>query len=197
MPSVRASLLPALALLAGCSTVRESEPPRTATEELLISSAVDHALAGLQLNIPAATKVWVDTDYFDAYDQKYAIGAIRDYLEHRGARLMPDRGSAEVVVEIRSGALSTNSSSWIIGVPTLTLPVPTVGPAQTPELALLQEQRDVGVAKIGITIYDAKTGALIPYSPSAPVFGLSHNTDWTLLTLFGWKRTDAIPPGAE
>jgi len=42
--------------LAGCSTARESEPARTATEELLISTAVDRALDGLQLKIPEGTQ---------------------------------------------------------------------------------------------------------------------------------------------
>jgi hypothetical protein len=183
--------------LVGCSTVRESEPARTATEELLISSAVDHALEGLRINLPAGTKVWVNADYFDGYDQKYAIGAIRDYLLHHGARLMPDRGSADVVAEIRSGALSTNSSTMLIGLPTVTLPVPTVGATQTPEVSLLKRQHKLGVAKLGITLYDAKTGALLPYSPPVPAYGLSHNTDWSVLSLFGWKRTNAMPEGSE
>src|SRR5215468_8390535 len=59
--------------LAGCSTARESEPARTATEELLISTAVDRALDGLQLKIPEGTKLWVDAANFDGYDQKYAV----------------------------------------------------------------------------------------------------------------------------
>src|SRR5262249_10110201 len=125
------------------------------------------------------------------------IGAIRDFLLRRGARLMPDRGSAEVVVEIRSGALSTNSDNMLLGLPSLTLPVPTVGATQTPEVALAKRENKVGVAKIGITIYDAKTGALLPYSPSAPTVGLSRDTDWGVMSLFGWKRTDALPAGSE
>jgi hypothetical protein len=197
LSSLRLALLPALALLAGCSTVRESEPPRTATEELLISSAVDHALAGLQVDIPVGTKVWVSADYLDGYDQKYAIGAIRDYFLHRGARLMPDRGSADAVVEIRSGALSTNSGNMLVGLPSVTVPVPTVGATQTPEISLLKQGHKLGVAKIGITIYDAKTGTILPYSPRVPAYGLAHNTDWSLLSVFGWKRTDALPAGSE
>jgi len=154
-------------------------------------------LEGLRIGVPAGTRVWVNVDYFDGYDQKYAIGAIRDFLLRRGARLMPDRGSAEVVVEIRSGALSTNSDNMLLGLPSLTLPVPTVGATQTPEVALAKRENKVGVAKIGITIYDAKTGALLPYSPSAPTVGLSRDTDWGVMSLFGWKRTDALPAGSE
>ncbi|HUL07068.1 MAG TPA: DUF6655 family protein [Candidatus Acidoferrum sp.] len=179
--------------LAGCSTPRESEPPRTATEQLLISTAVDRALDGLQLKIPEGTKLWVDATDFDGYDQKYAVGAIRDRLLHEGARLVADRGQADAVVEIRAGALSTNSDDLLIGLPSMVLPIPLAGPAKTPELALAKKDHDEGVAKIGITAYDAKTGALESYSPAAPIYGYSSRTRWMVLSLVRWGHSD-IPP---
>src|SRR5262245_63766346 len=95
--------------LAGCSTTRESEPARTATEQLMISTAVDRALDRLNVKIPEGTKIWVDAANFEGYDSKYAIGAVHDRLLHLGAHLVADRGQADAVVEIRAGALSTNS----------------------------------------------------------------------------------------
>jgi hypothetical protein len=104
-------------LLSACTSMRETQPLRTANEQLLISGAVDHALDRLRLGIPPGTKIWVDAAYFDGYDQKYAVGAIRDYLLRRGGRLVADRAAAETVVEIRAGALSTNSDDMLIGFP--------------------------------------------------------------------------------
>src|SRR4051794_11257477 len=106
-------LLPVAA--ASCTSVRETFPPRTAMEQLLISGAVDDALTRLQLDIPGGTKVWIDSSNFDSYDQKYAIGAIRDRLLRLGADLVADRASADTVVEIRAGALSIEDTDRLLG----------------------------------------------------------------------------------
>lgn len=193
MLHVRMAMLILLAPLSACSSMRETQPPRTATEQLLMSSAVDHALDGLQLGIPPGTKIWVEAAYFDGYDQKYAVGAIRDYLLRRGGRLVADRGAADTVVEIRAGALSTNSDDMLIGFPSIGLPVPTVGSMQTPELSLVKRSENQGVAKLGLTAYDAKTGRLAPYSPATPAYGYATNKRWVILSLFEWTETDTLP----
>jgi hypothetical protein len=184
--------------LAGCSTTRESEPARTATEQLLISTAVDRALDRMNLKIPEGTKIWVDAANFDGYDQKYAVGAIRDRLMREGGRLVGDRGQADAVVEIRAGALSTNSDSMLIGIPSMDLPVPLAGQAKTPELSLLKKNRDAGVAKIGITAYDARTGQPESFTLAEPIYGFSNRTRWVVLSLFDWTNSDLMkPPGSE
>lgn len=183
--------------LAGCSTSRETEPARTATEQLMISTAVDRALDRLNVTIPEGTKIWVDAANFEGYDAKYAVGAIRDRLLHLGAHLVADRGQADAVVEIRAGALSTNSDDLLVGIPAIELPIPMAGAAKTPELALLKKNHDEGVAKIGITAYDAKSGAIAPFTLSEPIYGFSNRTRWVVLSFFGWTRTDLMkPPGS-
>lgn len=186
-----------LSVLSACSTERETEPPRTANEQLLISSAVDHALDGLQLNIPPNTKIWVNADYMDGLDQKYAVGAIRDYLLRRGGLLVADQAAADTVVEIRAGALSTNSNDMLIGLPSMALPIPFTGAAKTPELSLFKESERQGVAKLGITAYDAKSGALAPYSPAAPAYGFATVKRWLVLSLISWDEDDLLPKAAE
>jgi hypothetical protein len=190
-------LLLVLAGVAGCSSSRESEPPRTATEELLISTAVDDALEQLHLDIPPGTRLWVDAANFDGYDQKYAVGAIRNHLLRQGARLVAERKDADAVVEIRSGALSTNKKDMLIGIPSMDLPVPLAGDAKTPELSIVKEVDEKGVAKIGLTAYDAKTGELAPYSPAEPVYGFSDRSRWVVLSLVGWTNSDTLPDHVE
>jgi hypothetical protein len=162
----------------------------------MISTAVDRALDRLNLKIPEGTKVWVDAENFEGYDQKYAVGAIRDRLMREGGRLVADRKDADAVVEIRAGALSTNSSDLLIGIPSLQLPVPVAGAAKTPELAFVKKNHDEGVAKIGVTAYDAKTGVPEPYTLAEPIYGFSNRTRWVVLSLVGWTNTDLMkPPG--
>jgi hypothetical protein len=176
----------ALALaLAGCSTSRDTNPQRSATEQLLISTAADHAVQQLSLNLPKDTKVFVDPQYFEGTDQKYALGAIRERLLEGGARLVADRGVADVVVEPRAGALSIDEDTTLVGIPSFDIPIPLAGAFKFPEIALYKEDKRQGIAKFALTGYGAKDGV---YEGSAgPVIGHAHKTKWVVLLFVSWS----------
>lgn len=183
--------LAAAFLLAGCTTERRSAPSRTATEQLLISAAADRAAQNLSLEIPAGTPVFVDATYFEGTDSKYAVAAIRDRLLRRGARLVEKRGEADMVVELRSGALSIDENALIVGIPKMDVPIPLAGSLGLPEIAIFKRDRREGVAKFAATGYDAKTGALI--SSSASDFGFSQQTEFAALFVLSWSTSDVMP----
>jgi hypothetical protein len=145
----------ALLMLSACTTVRETNPPRTASEELLISTAADRAADKLSPAIPNGTKVFVDAAYLDGTDAKYATATMRDRLLRLGAHLMVDRKSADMVVELRSGALSIDQRSFLIGIPSFPVPIPLAGTLEFPEIALYKRVERKGIAKFAATGYDA------------------------------------------
>src|SRR3546814_15526696 len=51
--------------LVGCTTERSSSPTRTATEQLLISTAADRAARNLALQMPRDKKLYIDTSNLD------------------------------------------------------------------------------------------------------------------------------------
>jgi hypothetical protein len=186
----------AAAFLTACTSERSTSPQRTATEELLISTAADRAASELAFNIPAGTRVFLDTKYFQGYDSDYAIGAVRDQLLRKGAALADNAAAADAVIAIRAGALSTDDRSTLIGIPQLQFPFMPIGNSVTvPEIALFKMAEEKGVAKFAMTGYDAKTGKLI-YS-SDPKYGFSHQTNHTVLLFFSWRTGDVIPPGLD
>lgn len=186
----------ALALLAsGCSLARETEPPRTASEQLLISTAADRVVKHLDIDLSPGTKVFVEDKYFDALDGKYTIGAIRDRILRSGAYLVADRGNADVVVEVRSGAQSIDDDGWLFGIPSMDLPIPLAGAFKTPELALFKEDEKIGVSKVAVTAYAQKDGAL-KFS-SGPVYGFSHRKKWVVLLLVSWTTDDLLPDAID
>jgi hypothetical protein len=195
LPAVLAAGL-MLVVLAGCTTARTSAPARTATEELLISAAADRAAAQLSLGIPKGTKIFVDTRFFQGYDDGYGIAAIRAQLLKSGLELVDERKDAEAVVQVAAGALSTDQKSLLIGIPQLTVPYIPVGNSVTvPEIALFKQAEEKGVAKFVATGYDAKTGRLL--ATTDPHYGFSHNTNHTVLLFFSWSTGDLIPPGVD
>src|ERR1035441_4077829 len=77
----------AAALLAGggCTQTILTAPQRSATEQLLLSTAAERAIVSTNLSLFDGKKVFFDASYFESYDGKYAIGTIRDALSRAGA----------------------------------------------------------------------------------------------------------------
>src|SRR5580692_9374779 len=142
-------------LLAGCTTVRLTEPSQTATEQLLVSTAVDHAIGNLKPVIAPGSKVFVDSTYFDTDSSivlpKYTIGAVRDLVLRAGGDLVDDRKQADLIVEMRNGAQSIDHKSFLIGIPSIPVPIPLTGTVQTPELALFKRDNQQGISKVALT----------------------------------------------
>ena len=62
-------------------------------------------------------------------------------------------------MEVRSGGVGTNTSDMFVGSPALAVPGPF--PISLPEVRLLSKQAQMGIAKIGIVAYDAKTREML------------------------------------
>lgn len=178
-------------LLAACSNVRETQPARTATEQLLFSAAADRAADRFVLDIPPGTKVFVDPAYVEGTDSKYLLGAVRDRILRRGGQLMPDRASADLVVEPRIGAISVDRNTTLYGIPEYGVPVPLAGDLTMPEMALFKQDTKQGVVKLALTAFDAKTGKLV--QPGDPVYGFARQTDWAALFFIHWETNDLVP----
>jgi hypothetical protein len=153
-----------LVVLSGCTTERESNPPRTATEQLLISTAADRAAASIALDLEPDRKCFLDATNFEGIDGKYAVAAIRSSLLKKGTRFVADQKEADTIVEIRSGALSVDKRATLVGIPSVDLPIPLAGDLGTPEIALYKSEEQEGVAKFAATAYDAKDGRFLDES---------------------------------
>lgn len=190
---IRSFLLPAtlILLLAGCSSVRETEPGRTAQEQLLFSTAAERAVDRLSLTVPAAGKVFVDPAYAEGTDSKYLLSLLRDRVLREGAYLTDDRAQADMVIEPRIGAMSVDRGKYLIGISTFDVPIPLTGDLSIPDIALYKRDRQQGVIKVALTSYDAKTGAL--GQSLGPVYGFSQKTDWSAFFIFSWSDNDLMP----
>lgn len=173
--------------LAGCVTKTNTEPSRSATEQLLLSTATDHALQSASFGIFASQKVFLDTSYFESYDAKYVIGTIRDALSRAGAILEDNATNSDLVIEARSGALSIDSSESLFGIPKLVAPLPLASSLQTPEVAFYKSRAQKSVAKIALLAFARASRAHV-YS-SGSLDGKSHDIRRRLLFV-SWIRTD-------
>jgi hypothetical protein len=152
-----------LGLMLGCGTTRMTDTQRTATEQLLISNAVDQVVSQLDFRVLAGKPIYFDPQYLDgSVDRGYVISSLRQHLLACGCILQEDRSKAVYVVEARAGGIGTDRHSLLVGIPQMTIPTFVPGlpplPAQVPEIPFAKKTEQKGVAKLALFAYNRQTG---------------------------------------
>lgn len=178
--------------LGGCKTTQESDPAQTATEQMLLASAADAAIAKINPNVPEHNAIYVDNSNFieDAdYRTQYSLNRIRSRLLALNYRLVDARDKADTVAEVSSGVQSVDKSdNMFAGIPSLPIPFTASG-TDTPEVPLFKRQNQVGVASFNIAFYDAETGER--QDVVGPIYGFSHAGKTAVLNL-EWENQDLL-----
>jgi hypothetical protein len=153
----------ALALLAGCGTVKTSGTARTATEQLLLTNAWDSALRKVDFRPLAGVPAYLDTTNVAAVDQGWVVSSLRQSLLEQGVLLRQKPEQAQWVVEARVGAYGTDAYNWLFGIPQTTVPPTLTGmPTGTiPEVPFVKSSDQRGVAKLALFAYDRASGRLV------------------------------------
>lgn len=166
-----------MVFLAGCASTKTSNTARTAQEQLLISNSIDQALNKVDFTAFNGANVFIDEKYLECVDKNYLVGSVRHRSLRSGARLVEKADAADIIVEVRSGGVGTNISDMYVGTPELAVPGPF--PISLPEVRLLSKQSQMGIAKIGIVAYDAKTRQML--GDGGMTMARSDDSNWYLL----------------
>ncbi|WP_292069100.1 DUF6655 family protein [Brevundimonas sp. UBA7534] len=178
--------------LAACASTTETNPGRTATEQLLLARAADRAVEGLSLPLPAGAAVYVDESYFQGEGARYAISAIRAALSDAGFRLAPNKDAADAVFEIRAGALSLEQMRRVFGIPEMRVPInETFNVVSLPELSIYSHRDRVGVAEFSGFLYETRTGA--PLGAVLPMIGSYRIRSHKAMMMVTWGQQQAQP----
>ncbi len=151
------ALLVVLAATIGCSNTTTSNTARTAKEQMLLSNAVDQSLDKVDFTPLYGQSVFIEEKYLDCVDKGYVIGSIRHRVLRSGGSIAPAADSADVVMEVRSGGVGTDTSDSYVGIPEITLP----GMLTLPEVRLTQKKSQFGYSKLGLVLYDAKNKTVL------------------------------------
>jgi hypothetical protein len=147
-----------LAITTGCGTTRRSDSKRTATEQLLISDAVERAVMQIDMRPLAGQTVFLDTTILDdVSDGKYLASALKHQLLASGCRLAAKQDDADIVVEARAGAIGTDRNSVLLGIPATSIEVAGNGTA-IPEMAIFKRTDQRGVAEVNLFAYERASG---------------------------------------
>ena len=146
----------------GCGTTRTSNTARTATEQLLISDAIDRTVESIDFTVFRGEAVFFDERHLlETVDKGYLISSFRQHLLASGAVLKDQRDQATYLIEPRVGAVGTDSHDLLFGIPAVNVPqvagAPTL-PAAIPEIPFAKRRDQQGIAKLAVFAFRRETG---------------------------------------
>ncbi len=155
------------AVLAGCGATKS----RIATEQLLVSDAVDDAVSSIDFRNLAGRSVFFDSKYIrnvksaGFVNSDYIISSLRQQMIGADCRLVENHEDAEIIVEARVGTLGSDGTEVTFGIPasnslstaaTLVPSAPVI--PVIPEISFARKEGQVGAAKIAVFAYERETG---------------------------------------
>ncbi|MCA9191748.1 MAG: hypothetical protein KDB03_08300 [Planctomycetales bacterium] len=181
--------------LLGCGTTKSY----TATEQLLMSDAVDATVAKIDFEPLGGKKVYLDSTYLKTVkttqiiDSDYVISSLRQKMVAAGVFLVDNRADAELIAEARMGALGLDGHNVTYGLPatnvlssaTTVLGGGALIPA-IPEISLARHEAKTGAAKLAVFAY--KRENFEPYWQSGLARSSSDARDTWFLGVGPWQR---------
>ncbi len=153
-------------LVTGCGTTKL----QNATEQLVLSDAVDRSIAQIDFRPLAGRTVFFDTTYLrtvknDSFvNADYVISGMRQQIMAAGCLIQETINDAEIVIEGRMGTLGMDDHRLTYGVPennSLGVAASILSTAPTtptiPEIALARRESREGASKVAAFAYDRAT----------------------------------------
>ena len=150
----------------GCGTTRSYH----ATEQLVVSDAVDSSISQIDFRPLSGRKVYLDAGYI-RYDKNagfvnsdYVVSALRQQIVGAGCLIQDNLQTADIVIEARLGTLGMDDHRVTFGIPennalstaSKLIPGGTQLPV-IPEIALSKRESREGAAKVAAFAYDRET----------------------------------------
>ncbi|KAA5539604.1 hypothetical protein FYK55_23850 [Roseiconus nitratireducens] len=152
--------------LTGCGTTREHQ----ATEQLVVSEAVDRNIQDLDFRPLSGRKVYLDTSYMrnvkgpTFVNAEYVISGLRQQILAAGCLIQDSSNDAEIIIEGRIGTLGSDDHQVTFGLPennavsnaaSLIPNAPTL--PSIPEIAFARRESREAASKIAAFAYDRET----------------------------------------
>lgn len=157
------SIFIALMLLSACGVTRDSsKSPRAATEQLLLSQAVERSLEDISVPMLKDATVVMEVAGLTS-DQFYVRDTVAGHLARtQGVRIMDRRDQAKYVVRVMIQSLGTELDQSFFGMPQVQ---GGLIPIALPELPLYKFIRQIGYVRYSMNIYETATGKLALATP--------------------------------
>jgi hypothetical protein len=192
---VRCLVLLAMFFVIGCGTTNK----RNATEQLIMSDAVDRAIRDIDFSALSGETVYLDDRFIKPVDgvgfvnAPYIISSLRQQLVASGCLLQDTKDEADVICEARVGTLGADGHEMTFGIPqsnSISTAANVLGSGPLippiPEISLAKSDRQNGAAKIGVFAYSRETKE--PIWQSGIRTARSNSRDTWILGAGPWQK---------
>jgi hypothetical protein len=182
-------------LLSGCGKTIRSD----ATEQLILSDAVDRSVRNIDFSPLSGRDCFLDTTYLKTtksptfVNADYLTSSLRNQALAAGCHLVEKETEAELIIEPRVGTLGADIHDVTYGIPSnnvisqaasvaaaATPSAPIAAPmASIPEISIARREDQTAAAKIAVFALDAKTK--LPVWQSGISVANSSARDWWVL----------------
>jgi len=184
-----ALLLTIIPLISGCGTTKTQE----ATEQMVLSSAVDNSIAAIDFRPLTGHRVYFDDRYIknakptSFVNADYVISSMRQQIMSAGCLLQDSADAAEIIIEGRIGTLGADDHRVTYGIPennvlgvAANIVAPAAGTVPTlPEIAVARRDAREGAAKVAAFAYHRETRQPLWQSGISKSIATSRST-WVL-----------------
>jgi hypothetical protein len=150
----------------GCGTTREYN----ASQQLVMSDAVDRSISMIDFRPMSGQKVYLDTSYLrhvkgeGFVNSEYVTSALRQQVVAAGCLIQDSASTADIIIEARIGTLGADDHSVMYGIPennifsvTASLIPGAPNVPVLPEVAFARREAREAAAKIACFAYDRET----------------------------------------
>ncbi len=150
-------------LYSGCGTTKWSDTGRTATEQLLISSAIEDVIDEFDFYPLSGKKIYLKKDGVSCTDSQYLIAVLRQQLAANGVFIKDKEDDADYILEIAPGTVGTNRYELMYGISSTEIPSALTQGTVTsiPEVSLIKRTDQKAEIKLMLWAYNRKSGSII------------------------------------
>ena len=180
-------------LAAGCADPNITNTSRSAIEQMLISSVVERGIGGVNVEEFKGRKVCMDyANLAPQVDKAYVQGFVELHFSQAGAIVLKDEKESDVIVQVISGALATDSNKFMIGTPQLPIPLPNTDLSfAIPEIPLFKRIVRSGYGKFSLVMLETKSRQ--PLRVVSNIIAKSEYVNWTVLLVPFTSRNIDMP----
>lgn len=169
----------------GCSDPMTSNTARTAVEQFLLSDCIEQATDQMKFSSYKGKKAFMDYAYLAPQVDKAVVqGMVERRLAECGVVVVADKKAADIIIQVVCPVLATDQSKFLIGTPSLPIPVPDTSiQIVVPEIPLFLKLTRKGFGQFSVNILKAADSS--PIEIQKGINTRAEFVNWALL-LFPW-----------
>lgn len=185
-------VLAAACLSIGCALpARGPRALRSPLEQALLSQAIARGAERVTLGLPKGTTVLLDSSGLSE-DHHFVADVLEGWLGRLGHAIGEEGDEARYRLRMVVQSVGNDHNTIFFGILASRLVwVPIV----LPEIAIYKKVRQAGFLRLYFDIFEAEDGRYV--RSTSPVEGEIHQTRYTLLAFFKWRKTDLPSPPAD